>query len=64
MKKNEKNEEFWRNGFSGKKWGKIKSWPNGRPAVGGLTGERPGVVLRWWGRRLVAVGWGILDVRE
>jgi hypothetical protein len=32
--------------------------------VGGLTGERPAVVLRWWGRRLVAVGWGILDVRE
>jgi hypothetical protein len=32
--------------------------------VGGLTGDRPAVVLRWWGRRLVAVGWGILDVRE
>jgi hypothetical protein len=32
--------------------------------VGGLTGERPAVVLRWWGKRLVEVGWGNLDVRE
>jgi hypothetical protein len=63
-KKMKKNEEFGRNGFWVEDGGKIKSWPNGRPAVGGLTGERPAVVLRWWGRRLVAVGWGILDVRE
>jgi hypothetical protein len=51
-------------GFRVENGEKIKSWLNGQPAVGGLTGERPAVVLRWWGRRLVAVGWGILDVRE
>jgi hypothetical protein len=37
---------------------------NGRPAVDGLVGEGPAVVLRWWGKRLVEVGWGSLDVRE
>jgi hypothetical protein len=32
--------------------------------VGGLTGERPAVVLRWWGKVWVEVGGWILDVRE
>jgi hypothetical protein len=59
-----KMNKTWKSGFRVENGGKIKSWPNGRPAVSGLTGERPAVVLRWWGRRLVAVGWGILDVRE
>jgi hypothetical protein len=53
--------EKWVFGENGKKW---KIWLNGWPAVGGLTGERPAVVLRWWGKRLVEVGWGTLDVRE
>jgi hypothetical protein len=34
--KNEKNEEFWRNGFSGKN-------SNVRPAVGEMAGEGPAV---------------------
>jgi hypothetical protein len=53
----------WKSGFRVENGGKNKSWPNGRPAVGGLTGERPAV---GWvvGGRVVAVGWGILDVRE
>jgi hypothetical protein len=38
-----KNEQTWKNGFRVENGGKIKSWPNGRPAVGGLTGERPAV---------------------
>jgi hypothetical protein len=32
--------------------------------VDGLVGEGPAVVLRWWGKRLVEVGRGNLDVRE
>jgi hypothetical protein len=32
--------------------------------VDGLVGEGPAVVLRWWGKRLVEVGRGSLDVRE
>jgi hypothetical protein len=55
-RKNKKNGKNRKNGFSGKKMGKNEKLANGRPAVGGLTGERPAVVLRWWGRRLVAVG--------
>jgi hypothetical protein len=41
--KNEKNGEIWRNGFSGKNGEKRKKWVNGRPAVGGMAGERPAV---------------------
>jgi hypothetical protein len=41
--KKKKNEQTWKNGFRVENGGKIKSWPNGRPAVGGLTGERPAV---------------------
>jgi hypothetical protein len=38
----------------------MENWLNGRPAVGGLTGERPAVVLRWWGKWL----WVIFGFRE
>jgi hypothetical protein len=40
-KKEWKNLEKW---VFGKKNGeKMKKWPNGRPAVGGMAGERPAV---------------------
>jgi hypothetical protein len=41
----------WKSGFRVENGGKNKSWPNGRPAVGGLTGERPAVGRGggWWG---------------
>jgi hypothetical protein len=43
---NKKNEKEWKNfekwvfGKNGEKW---KKWANGRPAVGGMAGERPAV---------------------
>jgi hypothetical protein len=60
-KKNGKNRKKW---VSGKKWEKNEKLANGRPAVGGLTGERPAVVLRWWGRCWVVVGVGGFGFRE
>jgi hypothetical protein len=42
--------DLWRNGFRKKKREKMKKWPNGRPAVGGMTGERPAVGRRVVGR--------------
>jgi hypothetical protein len=47
-------EKIGKMGFRVENGEKIKSWLNGRPAVGGLTGERPAVVLRW---RWVGVIW-------
>jgi hypothetical protein len=51
IKKMKKNEGFVEKWVSEKKMGKkMKKWPNGWPAVGGMTGERPAVGRRVVGR--------------
>jgi hypothetical protein len=49
-RKMKKIEEFLRNGFSGKMGEKMENRAKGRPAVGGMVGERP------------AVGWGVVGL--
>jgi hypothetical protein len=45
-------------GFSGNVGRKMENWLKGRPAVGGLIGERPAVMFWWWVRWWVVVGVG------
>jgi hypothetical protein len=62
MKKNGGFSENWVSGGMGTKW---EFWGNGRPAVSGLTGEWPAVVLWWWVGRWVVVGWcGRVDLES
>jgi hypothetical protein len=51
-------------GFFGKIGEKLGYWGFGRPAVSGLTGEWPAVVLWWWVRRWVVLGVGGFGFRE
>jgi hypothetical protein len=61
-KKNGRKMKKLKKLITGRKKGKNELPANGRPAVDGLVGEGPAVVLRWWGKRLVEVGRGSLDV--